>query len=307
MNTEDFGLSNHFNQLLIRYDDSHEALWTYFNQQNRIPCANSEIVRELDQHQKEVAATSGALYLQDKPYSIKYSISASLTPNVYNLGGHLALIRELAQNRQKEALLSYAIKAIDLVSNRLTRFNGAPIINISLIQGLALGGGLEGALASDLIFAERKSILGFPEVLFNMFPGMGGYSLVARKAGNKVADEMILKGKQYTAEQAYEMGIVDVLVEDGQGEKAVYDWIDKNKRFFNGHLATYKAKNRINPITYDELMDITQMWVDVALKLTDREFSIMDRFIYSQEKQYLKTGTSQSAADNSNVVTFKRA
>lgn len=304
MKIEEFGLSNHFKQLTIRYDASHEALWTYFNQIGMIPCANPEIVSEVMQHQHEVSNTAGLLYAHDVVHSIKYSVAASLTPNVFNLGGHLALIKELAVNRNYEGLMRYASTAIEILHNRLSRFNHSNIVNISLVQGLALGGGLEGALASDVVIAERKSIFGFPEILFNMFPGMGGYSLVVRKIGSKIADEMILKGRQYTAEQAYEMGLVDVLVEDGQGEKAVYEWIEKNKRYYNGYLAAQRAKHRVNPITYEELMDITKMWVDVALKLTDREFSIMDRFIYSQEKQYLQPPVSAHA---NNVVTIKRA
>jgi DSF synthase len=304
MNTELFGLKTDYNQLKLRFDAHQEALWTYFNQQDIVPCANLEIVNELDFHQKQLASSQGVVQHNNELHSIKYSVSASLTPNVYNLGGQLSLIKQLAQQRNKDALLSYAVKAIDLMYQRLIRFNNAPIINISLIQGLALGGGLEGALVSDVVFAERKSMLSFPEVHFNMFPGMGGYSLVSRKAGNAVADEMIFKGKQYTAEQAHEMGIVDFLVEDGQGEKAVFDWINKNKRFFNSHLAIYKAKNRVNPISYDELLDITKMWVDVALKLSDREYSIMDRFIYSQEKQYLAQKEQYTA--ESNVLLMQR-
>jgi DSF synthase len=286
MNIENSGLSNTFKQLSIRYDESHEVLWTCFNQKNMIPCFNHDLIKELTQHQLEVQNTGGVLFDGERSHQIKYSVAASITPNVFNLGGHLAMIRELAINRHREALLNYATKGIDVLANKLSRFN-APIINISLVQGLALGGGFEAVLASDVVIAERKSVFGFPEILFNMFPGMGGYSLVARKAGVKIADEMILKGKQYTAEQAFEMGLVDVLVEDGEGEKAVYNWIEKNRRFSNGYLAAQKAKNHINPITNDELMDITRLWVDVALKLSDREYSIMDRFIHSQEKQYL--------------------
>lgn len=307
MNISEFGLSNHFKQLSLKYDESHEVLWTYFNQKNIIPCANHEIVHELSQHQQELEKSAGVLYSNDRVHPVKYSVAASLTPNVFNLGGHLALIRELALNRNKEALLYYAIKGIDILHSRLSRFNNSPIVNITLVQGLALGGGLEGALASDVIIAERKSYFGFPEILFNMFPGMGGYSLVARKAGMKVADEMILKGKQYTAEQAFELGIVDVLVDDGQGEKAVYEWIEKNKRYFNGYLAAQRAKNRVNPITYDELLDITKIWVDTALKLGEREFSIMDRFIYSQEKQYLTAPMTHTSPVADNVVSIKRA
>ncbi len=305
MKTEDYGLLNNYKQLSVRYDASHEALWTFFNQQNMIPCANAEIMHEVIQQQQEVIKTRGVLFANDQVHNIRYSVTASKTPNVFHLGGQLTLIRDLARNQQKEALLSYATKAIELLHNRLSRFNDCAIINISLIQGLALGGGLEGALASDVVIAERKSLFSFPEILFNMFPGMGAYSLVARKAGTKVADEMILGGKQYTAEQAYAMGIVDVLVEDGEGEKAVYKWIEKNKRTANGYLAAQKAKNRVNPITYDELMDITRMWVDVALKLTEREFGIMERFIYMQEKQYLPT-FKQVNGHVDNIVSIKR-
>ena len=305
MNIENSGLSNNFKQLYIRYDESHEVLWTCLNQKNIIPCFNYELINELTQHQKEIEKTGGILFDGDKAHHIKYSVAASVTPNVFNLGGHLAMIRELAINRHKEALLNYATKGIDVLTNKLSRFNNSPIINISLVQGLALGAGLEAALASDIVIAERKSMFGFPEILFNMFPGMGGYSLVARKAGIKIADEMILKGKQYTAEQAHEMGLVDVLVEDGEGEKAVYNWIEKNRRFSNGYLAAQKAKNHINPITNDELMDITRLWVDVALKLSDREFSIMDRFIYNQEKQYIKQPDGNQITNN--VVPLRQS
>ena len=307
MNIEKSGLSNNFKQLSIRYDASHEVLWTCFNQKNIIPCFNHELISELTQHQKEIEKTAGVLLDGDKAHHIKYSVAASVTPDVFNLGGHLAMIRELAINRHKEALLNYATKGIDVLTNKLSRFNNSPIINISLVQGLALGGGLEAALASDIVIAERKSLFGFPEILFNMFPGMGGYSLVARKAGVKIADEMILKGKQYTAEQAYEMGLVDVLVDDGQGEKAVYEWIEKNRRFSNGYLAAQKAKNHINPITNDELMDITRLWVDVALKLSDREFSIMNRFIYNQEKQYVKATNFNANELANNVVPLRQS
>lgn len=308
MNNENYGLVNNFKQLSVRYDESHEALWTYFNQKHVIPCANNEIVSELLQHQEKISQASGVLCANERAYNIKYSIAASLTPNVFCLGGQLPLIRELAKNRNREALLNYAVRGVDIVMNRLNRFNHSDIINISLIQGLALGTGLEAALSSDVIIAERKSLFSFPEILFNMIPSMGGYSLLARKAGVKVADDLILKGKQITAEQAFEMGIVDVLVEDGQGEKAVYDWIEKNKRFSNGLLAAYKAKNRINPLTREELMDVTHMWIDAAIKLTDREFSIMDRFVDMQEKQYLaKNMENQANGTTGNVFSINRS
>ena len=54
-------------------------------------------------------------------------------------------------------------------------------------------------------------------------------------------------------------------------------------------------------------MDITRLWVDVALKLSDREFSIMNRFIYNQEKQYVKATNSSANELANNVVPLRQS
>ena len=66
------------------------------------------------------------------------------------------------------------------------------------------GGGFEHALTNDVIIAERGSRMGLPEVLFNMFPGMGAYSFLDRKIGQKLAEEVISSGKVYSAEEMRE-------------------------------------------------------------------------------------------------------
>jgi DSF synthase len=308
MNTNNFGFKSDFKQIESKYDKSHEVLWTFMHQKNRIPCFNAELLSEITQHQLEIEQTGGVISADDQFFHIKYAVAASLTPGVFNLGGHLALIYELAKNRHREALVQYATKSIDALYHRISRFNGCNIITLSLLQGQTLGAGLEAALTSDVIIAERQSTLCFPEIMFNMFPGMGGYSLVARKVGTKIADEMIFGGKVYTAEQAHKMGLVDVLVEDGQGEKAVYNWIGQNRRLATGYLAIQKAKNCYHPITHKELMDITNIWVDTALKLSDRDLGIMERFIHSQEKQFLNIAANNASKNTiSNVVQLKQS
>ena len=302
MNITEYGLNNNFKQVTTRFDESHEALWTFMNQKNTIPCFNGQIVEELTQHHTEIAKTGGLLHHNGNTHNIRYSIAASLTPNVFNLGGQLSLIRELALNRQRDALKSYAVKALDVLATRTFKFNIPTLTTISLLQGQTLGAGLEAALTSDVVIAERKTMIGFPEIMFNLFPGMGAYSLVARKAGTKIADEMILGGKLYTAEQALELGLIDVLVEDGEGESAVYNWISGNKKLSNGYRAIQKAKARFNPVTYAELLDITNIWLDAALTLSERDFKVMERFIRSQERLYV---TAEQPANN--VVEILRS
>jgi DSF synthase len=114
---------------------------------------------------------------------------------------------------------------------------------------------------------------------------MGAYSLLGRRVGIKRAEEMIFSGRIYTADELYEMGVVDVLVEDGTGEAAVYDYVSRNERRHNGMQAVFNCRRYFNPISYDELLNITNIWVDTALRLEDRDLKLMSRLARSQLKR----------------------
>jgi DSF synthase len=273
-----------YSQLSTRFDADLGILWTLVDQE-LVPCVTPELLKDLQHHHKEIEHSGGSLLVDGKRHDIRYSVMASLTPGVFNLGGQLALFRQLIRNRDRNSLLQYATKCIDVITPRINHFN-APMATITLIQGDALGGGFEAALASDVIIAERQSQMGFPEILFNLFPGMGAYSLIARKVGTRLAEKMILSGKIYSAEELHAMGLVDIVVEEGEGESAVFDYVRKQEHRSNGFLAVQKARHRFNPVTYQELMDITTVWVDAALKLSERDLKVMDRFVRSQEKLF---------------------
>ena len=89
--------------------------------------------------------------------------------------------------------------------------------------------------------------MGLPEILFNLFPGMGACSLLARRIGIRAAEELILSGKIYTAAELHKMGVVDVVATDGQGESAVRNWIAKNAKRRNGLQAVHRARQFIHP------------------------------------------------------------
>jgi DSF synthase len=101
----------------------------------------------------------------------------------------------------------------------------------------------------------------------------------------KRAEEMIFSGRIYTAAELHEMGVVDVVVEDGTGEAAVYDYVNRNKRRRNGMQAMFNCRRHLNPISYDELLNITNIWVDAALRLEDKDLKLMSRLGRSQLKR----------------------
>ena len=82
---------------------------------------------------------------------------------------------------------------------------------IAAVNGFALGGGLELALACDFIYASTKAKFGFPEVTLGIMPGFGGTQNLARLIGPNRANELVFTGKMITAEKACAWGIVNEL------------------------------------------------------------------------------------------------
>lgn len=84
---------------------------------------------------------------------------------------------------------------------------------VAVVQGAALGGGLELALACDLILASKKARFGLPETNLALIPGFGGCSRLARRVGIGRARELILTGRSLTAEEAEREGLAFRVVE----------------------------------------------------------------------------------------------
>ncbi len=87
-----------------------------------------------------------------------------------------------------------------------------PAATIAAVNGYALGGGLELAVACDMIFASENARLGLPEVSLGVTPGFGGTQRLVRLVGKLRAKEMIFTGDWVDAKQAMEMGLVNAVI-----------------------------------------------------------------------------------------------
>lgn len=238
---------------------------------------------ELHQSQSSLEKMQGEVVANGKINQANYLVLASDVPGIFNLGGDLSVFGELIRAKARDHLLSYA----KLCVNNVWTFYSmqAPVTTISLVQGQAMGGGFEAALAAHVMVAEKSALMGLPEVLFNLFPGMGALSFLSRKIGMPAAEKMVRSGKIYSGEELYQMGVVDVLAEDGQGEYALNNWIKKNHRSLNSFQAINHAKQRVNPLTLAELYDVVEIWVDAALRLDERNLKVMDRLVRAQNSK----------------------
>lgn len=89
----------------------------------------------------------------------------------------------------------------------------APFLTIAAVNGYALGGGLELALACDFIYASRYAKLGFPEVSLGIIPGFGGTQRFSKAVGTRLAKEIIMSGRTFSAEEGHAWGIINKICE----------------------------------------------------------------------------------------------
>ena len=269
-----------YTQFTTRYDVETSAIWCWMKPEPR-PCMNITLIDELIMLQQQLTAT----YKTQKPDTVwpfRHLIMASKTPGVYNLGGDLEVIRQYIVNKEEDNLREYVNKSIDLLHQNINNLD-LPITMISLVQGQALGAGFETALSCDVIVAERSSRMGFPEILFNMFPATGAYNLLARRVGSAIAERIILSGKTYTAEELYDMGVIDVVAEDGHGVQATEDYLKSHNQSHNTIRAMKKIRQIVHPIKRQHLDDIADIWFDAAMGLSEKDLAKMGRIIHLQK------------------------
>jgi len=288
-----------YTQFSTRYDSETSAIWCWMQPEPR-PCLNATLINELVQFQQQLTNTYKTQH-PDTIWPFRHLILASKLPGIYNLGGDLGLFKQYIVNNEDEKLRDYAYKCINLLHRNLDNLD-LPITMVSLVQGQALGGGFETALSCDVIIAERSSQMGFPEILFNLFPGMGAYNLLTRRIGSALAERIILSGRTYNASELYDMGVIDVLAEDGEGVQATEDYLNSHNQSHNTIRSIKKIRQIVHPITQKNLYDIVDIWVDAAMDLSEKDLAKMERLLHLQKD--LKD--SKSLKDNNPVLIPRR-
>ena len=189
--------------LRTHYDEKYKTSWCLMRSEPR-PCFTRELLSEFHEYIRVVKEEM----LESKNEKYDYIVVGSDIEGVFNLGGDLNLFRHYIESNNRDALFNYAIRCIDILHENINHLE-CDLTTIALVQGDALGGGFESALASNVVIAEKGVKMGLPEVLFNLFPGMGAYSLLSRRVGTSLAERIILSGKLYTSDELFDMGVID--------------------------------------------------------------------------------------------------
>ena len=281
-NVEKLQRTRTFSTIRVESAPDGNSHWMYMHNDaasGSRPCFRSDLLDEMWSFTSSITLRES----ERQVGRLRHFVLAS-SANAFNLGGDLDLFSKLIRSNDREHLLAYARRCIDGVYTLHTGLGG-DVRTIALLQGDALGGGLEMALACHTIVAEEGVEMGLPEVLFGLFPGMGAYSFLCKRVSPQLAERIVLEGNMYTSEQFHQMGIVDILVPKGQGEAAVQDLIRQQQRAPYSHLAMNAVRQLAQRVSYDELMGITEIWVDTALALGDKSLRMMERIVRAQERR----------------------
>ncbi len=298
-------LLREYEEITIRYDSDTAAIWCYFNPQIR-PSFSMKMLQEMYNLQLAIIEYFKVNDMQPQT-PIRYLIIASQTSGVFNYGGDLNLFSQLIINKERQKLYDYAKMCIDVIYLNAVNLH-LPITTISLIEGTALGGGFEAALSSDILIAEEGTKIGLPEIRFNLFPGMGAYSLLARSLGTKEAEEIITSGKIYDAQTLHEKGVVTILAKPKKAKEVLDNFIKEHAKSFNGMQAIRNARHRYERLEYEEFLDITKIWVDAALRLEPKDLKVMNKLTKIQSIKannlLTKTRTKQDRRISTETTTY---
>lgn len=146
---------------------------------------------------------------------VKVLVVASVVEGFFVAGADIKLMVDL----DAEGFGAYR----DRMLSSIGRLEAAPFVSIAAIDGFALGGGLELALGCTMRVAGREAKLGVPEAKLGLLPGAGGTQRLPRLIGRGPALDMILTGEPVSASRAYELGLVDRLVDAGEARSAATD------------------------------------------------------------------------------------
>ena len=178
-------------------------------------------------------------------------IISSARKSVFSAGADLReLYRGAAPLPEKERLagIRHFLERIHAVLNAL---DAAPFVSIAAVHGVCFGGGLELALACDIIIADKMARFAFPELRLGLIPGFGGIPRLKRDLGNAFVRDLLFTGRTVNAARAQALGLVAQLAGEGEALRIARSTAAQISKF--DAVTRAAAKKFIKPVPQEEL------------------------------------------------------
>jgi enoyl-CoA hydratase len=191
-------------------------------------------------------------------------IISSARKSVFSAGADLReLYRDAAPLREKERLAGVRdfLERIHAVLNAL---DAAPFVTIAAVHGVCFGGGLELALACDIIIADKMARFAFPELRLGLIPGFGGIPRLKRDLGNAFVRDLLFTGRTVNAARAQAVGLVAQLAGEGEALRIARSTAAQITKF--DAVARAAAKKFIKPIPHEELRREIELFCELLMR-----------------------------------------
>lgn len=178
-------------------------------------------------------------------------IIASGRKSVFSAGGDLRELYATAAavpEKERAAGVRAFLERIHAVLNAI---DAAPCITIAAVHGACLGGGLELALACDMIIADKMARFAFPELRLGFIPGFGGIPRLKRDLGNAFVRDLLFTGRTVNATRAQAVGLVAQLAGEGEALRIARSTAAQITKY--DAVTRAAAKRFIKPIPHEEL------------------------------------------------------
>jgi enoyl-CoA hydratase/carnithine racemase len=166
-------------------------------------------------------------------------------------GADLRELYRRSQEMEKRAAARGVRDFLERIHRVLNLIDDSPLTTIAAVHGVTFGGGLELALACDLIIADKMARFCFPELRLGLIPGFGGIPRLKRDLGNAVVRDLLLTGRSFNAAKAQQIGLVSQVVGEGEALRAARATAGQLGKFDRATAAA--AKKFIKPIPREEL------------------------------------------------------
>ncbi|WP_457797425.1 crotonase/enoyl-CoA hydratase family protein [Methylocystis sp. S23] len=270
-----------FETLDIEHHSETASIWMNYRE-DAPQCYSLAMLVELLQLRDSLRALyeSG----RTKEFPFRYLVMAAKRPGVFSLGGDLATFAAAIRRQDLATLVTYAHACVDLVYSYSQSLD-LPIVTLCAVHGQCLGGALEAALAFDFILAEENAVFGLPEVAFNTFPGMGAVTMLTRRVGPALTQQIIMSGQTYSGREMFELEVIDQVAPPEGARAAAIEWMrEAGDKKWRRRRAIAEARRRSHPITHDELIRITELWAECSARIEERDLRHMERLVRAQRR-----------------------
>jgi enoyl-CoA hydratase/3-hydroxyacyl-CoA dehydrogenase len=251
----------------VRIEKENFIGYIYMNRPEALNALNSKVLKDLEAAVDEFAADPEVR-----------ALILTGAGNAFVAGADIKEMMDQSLDQSREYT-----KYGQEVFNKIQKLN-KPVI--AAVNGFALGGGCELALACDMIIASERAKFGLPEVGLGIHPGFGGTQRLPRLIGKARAKELIFTGNHYSAQDAYKIGLVNKVVPPG-------DLLNEAKTMaktiaYKGPVAVALAKDAINRGMETALIEGLTIELDNIAKAFQTEDKVegMDAFVKRRKPDF---------------------